>query len=187
MAPVSNGRKNEAPDDVTVQGPDAPLAHRRPGYSLSGCTPAEPDSASPGNCNSTCRREGHNAQAILVSSRSFTSRSRAGLRLHPEVRHGALRRRWCEWEQPHYLSWCSASADDAEWMFGKSRTRLAPVLTEASSWMSDRSAQALTSVWERRLKVEPRAEARRCSSGVAAGYARPGPDPRRDDPVAGAR
>ena len=31
------------------QGPDAPLAHRRPGYSLSGCTPAEPDSASPGN------------------------------------------------------------------------------------------------------------------------------------------
>ena len=137
MAPVSNGRKNEAPDDVTVQGPDAPLAHRRPGYSLSGCTPAEPDSASPGNCNSTCRREGHNAQAILVSSRSFTSRSRAGLRLHPEVRHGALRRRWCEWEQPHYLSWCSASADDAEWMFGKSRTRLAPVLTEASSWMSD--------------------------------------------------
>jgi len=141
MAPVSNGRKNEAPDDVTVQGPDAPLAHRRPGYSLSGCTPAEPDSASPGNCNSTCRREGHNAQAILVSSRSFTSRSRAGLRLHPEVRHGALRRRWCEWEQPHYLSWCSASADDAEWMFGKSRTRLAPVLTEASSWMSDRRAQ----------------------------------------------
>jgi len=30
------------------QGPDAPSAHRRPGYSLSGCTPAEPDSASPG-------------------------------------------------------------------------------------------------------------------------------------------
>src|SRR5215813_6684042 len=28
--------------------PDAPSAHRRPGYSLSGCTPAEPDSASPG-------------------------------------------------------------------------------------------------------------------------------------------
>src|ERR1700726_3890245 len=30
------------------QGSDAPSAHRRPGYSLSGCTPAEPDSASPG-------------------------------------------------------------------------------------------------------------------------------------------
>src|SRR5262249_44305845 len=37
-----------------------------------------------------------------------------------------------------YLSWRSASAADAEWMFGRSRTRLAPVLTEASSWMSDR-------------------------------------------------
>ena len=40
-----------------------------------------------------------------------------------------------------YSSWRSAVADDAEWMSGKSRTRLAPVLTEASSWMSDRSAQ----------------------------------------------
>ena len=47
MALVSNG-KNEVREDVSVQGPDAPLAHRRPGYSLSGCTPAEPDSASPG-------------------------------------------------------------------------------------------------------------------------------------------
>src|SRR6266403_305871 len=93
---------NVAPGDVSVQGPDAPLAHRRPGYSLPGCTP----------------------------------RSRAGLRLHPEVRHGALRRRWCEWEQPHTLSWRSALADDAEWMSGKSRTRLAPVLTSIPSWMS---------------------------------------------------
>src|SRR5262245_17999534 len=30
-------------------------------------------------------------------------------------------------------------ADDPEWMSGKSRNRLAPVLTEASSWSSDRS------------------------------------------------
>src|SRR5439155_27280131 len=51
MAPVSNGHKKAAPDDVSVQGPSVPLAHRRPGYSLSGCTPAEPDSASPGNSN----------------------------------------------------------------------------------------------------------------------------------------
>src|SRR6516164_6049243 len=72
-------------------------------------------------------------------SGGFTSRSRAGLRLHPEVRHGAKRRRWCEWEQPHTLSWHSASVGDAEWMSGKSRFRLALVLTEASSWMSDRS------------------------------------------------
>ncbi len=30
------------------------------------------------------------------------------------------------------------AADDAEWMSGKFRARLAPVLTETSSWMSDR-------------------------------------------------
>src|SRR6516164_11540168 len=47
MTPVSNGRKM-ALKSVSVPGRDAPLAHRRPGYSLSGCTPAEPDSASPG-------------------------------------------------------------------------------------------------------------------------------------------
>jgi hypothetical protein len=29
-------------------------------------------------------------------------------------------------------------ADDAEWMSGKSRNRLVPVLTEASSWISGR-------------------------------------------------
>src|SRR5262245_62085205 len=40
-----------------------------------------------------------------------------------------------------YLSWRSASADDAEWMSGKSRARLAPVLTDGSSWMSDLRAQ----------------------------------------------
>ena len=61
---------------------------------------------------------------------SSPSRSRAGRRSHPEVGHGALRRRWCEWERPHTISWRSASADDAEWMFGKSRYRLAPVLTK---------------------------------------------------------
>src|SRR6516164_2015043 len=72
------------------------------------------------------------------------SRSRAGLRLHPEVRHGAVRRRWCEWERPHYVSWRPAAAGDAEWMSGKSRSRLAPVLTEAPSWMSDLSALGTT-------------------------------------------
>src|SRR6516225_5261054 len=46
-----------------------------------------------------------------------------------------------EWERPHTRSWRSAKADDAEGMSGKSRDRLAPVLTEASSWTSDRSAQ----------------------------------------------
>src|SRR5262249_51907505 len=66
--------------------------------------------------------------------------SRAGLRSHPGVRQGALRRRWREWERPHTVSWRPAEAGDAGWMFGKSRTRLAPVLTEAPSWMSDRSS-----------------------------------------------
>jgi hypothetical protein len=69
------------------------------------------------------------------------SRSRAGLRSHPEVRRGASRRRGIEWERPHTLSWRSAMADDAEWMFGKYRNRLAPILTEASSWTSDRCAR----------------------------------------------
>ena len=49
---MSKGR-TMAPKNVSVPGPDAPLAHRRPGYSWSGCTPAEPDSASPGNGHSS--------------------------------------------------------------------------------------------------------------------------------------
>src|SRR5215831_8780815 len=69
------------------------------------------------------------------------SRSVAGPRSHPEVRRGASRRRGVEWERPYTLSWRSAEVDDAEWMSGKSRNRLAPVLTEASSWTSDRRAQ----------------------------------------------
>lgn len=48
MTPVSNGRKKTAPSDFRHRGPDAPLAHHRPGYPLSGCFPAEPDSVSPG-------------------------------------------------------------------------------------------------------------------------------------------
>jgi hypothetical protein len=54
-----------------------------------------------------------------------TSRPRVGLRSHPGVRHGAARRRRCEWERPANLSWRLASASDAEWMSGKSRARLA--------------------------------------------------------------
>jgi hypothetical protein len=43
------GGKQRAPDKRTRQGPTAPLAHRRPGYPLSGCVPAEPDFVSPGD------------------------------------------------------------------------------------------------------------------------------------------
>ena len=43
--------KQKAPDKRTRQEPTAPLAHRRPGYPLPGCVPAEPDSVSPGDFN----------------------------------------------------------------------------------------------------------------------------------------
>jgi transposase len=46
--------------------------------------------------------------------RNGKSRSSAGLRLHPGVRHGAVRRRRCGWEQPHTISWCPVKAGDAE-------------------------------------------------------------------------
>ena len=46
---MSGGIKEMAPDGFHHQGPDAPSAHRRPGYPLSGCVPAEPDSVSPGS------------------------------------------------------------------------------------------------------------------------------------------
>jgi hypothetical protein len=48
-APMSNGTEKTAPGALRHQGPDTPLAHRRPGYPLSGCVPAEPDSVSPGD------------------------------------------------------------------------------------------------------------------------------------------
>lgn len=49
------GGKERAPDKRARQGPTAPLAHRRPGYPLSGCFPAEPDSVSPGDFSITIR------------------------------------------------------------------------------------------------------------------------------------
>src|SRR6516165_2382460 len=48
MTPVSDGIMGMAPGGLHHQGPDAPSAHRRPGYPSSGCVPAEPDSVSPG-------------------------------------------------------------------------------------------------------------------------------------------
>lgn len=40
--------KKAAPNGIDRPGPDAPSAHRRPGYPLKGCVPAEPYSVSPG-------------------------------------------------------------------------------------------------------------------------------------------
>jgi hypothetical protein len=75
---------------------------------------------------------------LVPSQDQSGDRNRLG---HIEVRRGGSRRRGMEWERPHTLSGRSAQADDAEGMSGKSRNRLAPVLTEASSWTSDRSAR----------------------------------------------
>src|SRR5262249_2954073 len=96
-----------------------------------------------------------------AAAEGFESRSRAGLRLHPGVRHGAARRRRCEWEQPHNVSWRPAAAGDAEWMSGKSRARLAPALTKAPSWMSDLSTLGIwvcarRSIAPRRPRVQRR-------------------------------
>jgi hypothetical protein len=51
--PVSDITCVGAPDGLDHRGPDAPSAHRRPGYPLSGCVPAEPDSVSPGTVRLT--------------------------------------------------------------------------------------------------------------------------------------
>jgi hypothetical protein len=75
----------------------------------------------------------------------FHARSRAGLKVHPVVGHGALQRRWCEWEQPNKLSWRSAAADDAEWMFERSRDRLAPDLTGGSMDVGSKRARTTDS------------------------------------------
>src|SRR5271157_6655770 len=48
MTAASDGGQRTAPCGFHHQGPDAPSAHRRPGYPLSGCVPAAPDSVSPG-------------------------------------------------------------------------------------------------------------------------------------------
>ena len=50
MTRVSNGHETRSPPASELAGGlVTPLAHPRPGYPLSGCSPAEPDSVSPGN------------------------------------------------------------------------------------------------------------------------------------------
>lgn len=60
MSSLSDRRESTAPDGFHHQGPDAPSAHRRPGYPLSGCVPAEPDSVSPGNLRVASAPPRHN-------------------------------------------------------------------------------------------------------------------------------
>jgi hypothetical protein len=68
------------------------------------------------------------------TEKGLTSGSRGRPRSHPEVRRGASRRRGIEWERPHTVSWRSAIADDAEWLSGKSRNRLAPSIRVRRKW-----------------------------------------------------
>ena len=77
---MSNFPLKMAPGSHNRQEPDAPLAHRRPGYSLSGCVPAEPDSASPGTFTvssfDACRN--HNWTSELCLGKSHPRQSSAG-------------------------------------------------------------------------------------------------------------
>ncbi len=140
-------QKNEAPEGVAVQGPDAPLAHRRPGYSLSGCTPAEPDSASPGKHYFTLAKG--------ESQRTGDSRevTRSGFRRF----HGQDRERDSGCIPRSDMAQCDAAGVNGSnriLSHGAPRLRMMPngclgspvivlllILTEASSWMSDRSRQ----------------------------------------------
>lgn len=65
------GCQKKNPRRLSLQGSDAPSAHRRPGYSLSGCTPAKPDSASPGGLSLAKHQDRHKAsgrQAVRLGS-----------------------------------------------------------------------------------------------------------------------
>ena len=79
--PLPEG-KTTAPGQSPSRGPDAPLVHRRPGYPLPGCVPAEPDSVSPGPLIIPPSRGGF--QAPLDTARhasknpTFAERNRSG-------------------------------------------------------------------------------------------------------------
>jgi hypothetical protein len=85
MTPVSDG-DSKTPGGLIPQGPDAPSAHRRPGYSLSGCTPAEPDSASPGAKSIAELQEPAQAQRFNLASKRWYPR-------HGSPGHGRVMQR----------------------------------------------------------------------------------------------
>ena len=144
---MSNGGKKMAPENVCVPGPDAPLAHRRPGYSLSGCTPAEPDSASPGKRYFTLKR-GESQR----TGKSREVRSSGFKKFHVKIESGTeVASRGTDMAQGDAAG---VNGGNRILSHGAPLRRLMPngclgspvivlllVLTEASSWMSDRSAQ----------------------------------------------
>jgi hypothetical protein len=74
--------QKRTPEGWSLQGSDAPSAHRRPGYSLSGCTPAESDPASPGGKSLAELLDRHKVsgpQAVRLGSRARVQPNRARL------------------------------------------------------------------------------------------------------------
>src|SRR5665213_103129 len=73
---MSNMEMRTTPGSTSFQGSDAPLAHRRPGYSLSGCVPAEPDAASRGNSTGAIQpgqlNRGNSTVSFLDARRKYS-------------------------------------------------------------------------------------------------------------------
>jgi hypothetical protein len=69
------GFKKTAPGDKNHQGPGRALGAAEPGYPLSGCVPAEPDSVSPGSSSVAADKPyastiGHRSYALKIPGRS---------------------------------------------------------------------------------------------------------------------
>ena len=86
MTPVSDGDKKTS-GGLIPQRSDAPSAHRRPGYSLSGCTPAQPDSASPGAGSIAELQEPVTRPAVQPGIKALVSSAR-------KPRHGRVVATW---------------------------------------------------------------------------------------------
>jgi hypothetical protein len=69
------GFRKTAPDDKNHQGPGRAIGAPEPGYPLSGCVPAEPDSVSPGSSSVSADQPyastiGHRSYALKIPGRS---------------------------------------------------------------------------------------------------------------------
>ena len=108
----------KAPDNYHRQRPDASSAHRRPGYPLSGCVPAEPDSVSPGNhtlaARTRVRKDASAPELCLKNPNRFEKASKSVQNLSEEskITHSVGRRPiFCcrrpkvpPWRSPRYYS-----------------------------------------------------------------------------------
>ena len=87
-----------APDNYHRQRPDASSAHRRPGYPLSGCVPAAPDSVLPGNhtvaARSIVRKYASAPELCLKNPNRFQKASKSVQKLSEESKftHSLCRR-----------------------------------------------------------------------------------------------